>query len=135
MDGAYIGEGEMPRLQVPVTCILSEQFTYWPDNFDSVKELLASSNARSQSQCVTLVGTSHLHQSDILLVLRNLLRFDIRSPFQMAPIRAMALNTEVSARFIQDVFKQASFTKQPSFTNSHNAMYLQVHPVSSMDVI
>ncbi|KAI8064601.1 platelet-activating factor acetylhydrolase [Gongronella butleri] len=118
----FVGDGDMPRLKAPVACILSEEFTYWPDNFDSVKELVACSDKKDKSLCLTLVGTAHLHQSDILLVLRNVMKFDFRSPFQMDPIRVISLNTEVCARFIQDVCKRkpaVQTKKLPTATKKH----------------
>jgi hypothetical protein len=55
------------QLQRPVIAILSEQFSFWPDNYESVQELIDNSKHANQSICLSLNGTEHQHQSDILV--------------------------------------------------------------------
>jgi hypothetical protein len=55
------------HIQRPVIAILSEQFTFWPDNYESVQELIDNSVYAKQSICLTLNGTEHQHQSDVLV--------------------------------------------------------------------
>ncbi|KAI8647007.1 platelet-activating factor acetylhydrolase [Parasitella parasitica] len=100
------------QIKKPVIAILSEQFTFWPDNFESVKELIDSSTCSSQSICLTLNGTEHQHQSDVLLVLRYFTLFDFRSPFQIDPVRAIDLNTEAAVTFINKCITSTSFNSK-----------------------
>lgn len=51
----------------PVLAILSEQFAFWPDNFDTVQELMQSSPCCNRSICFSLTGTAHTHQSDVMV--------------------------------------------------------------------
>ena len=51
----------------PVLAILSEQFAFWPDNFDTVQELMHSSPCCNRSLCFSLTGTAHTHQSDVMV--------------------------------------------------------------------
>ncbi|CDH54646.1 platelet-activating factor acetylhydrolase-like [Lichtheimia corymbifera JMRC:FSU:9682] len=85
----------------PVLAILSEQFAFWPDNFDTVQELMQSSPCCNRSICFSLTGTAHTHQSDVMLVLRHLIRFDFRSPFQIDPALAIDLNSKAAVAFIR----------------------------------
>ncbi|KAK4511519.1 uncharacterized protein ATC70_012734 [Mucor velutinosus] len=103
------------QIKKPVIAILSEQFTFWPDNFESVKELIDSSTCSNESLCLTLNGTEHQHQSDVLLVLRYFTIFDFRSPFQIDPVRAIDLNTEAAVTFINKCIKST-----PCRNNNNN---------------
>lgn len=51
----------------PVLAILSEQFAFWPDNFDTLQELMQSSPCSHRSVCFSLTGTAHTHQSDVMV--------------------------------------------------------------------
>ncbi|CEP12539.1 hypothetical protein [Parasitella parasitica] len=104
------------QIKKPVIVILSEQFTFWPDNFESVKELIDSSTCSSQSICLTLNGTEHQHQSDVLLVLRYFTLFDFRSPFQIDPVRAIDLNTEAAVTFINKCIASPPYSKKRKST-------------------
>lgn len=55
------------HIQRPVIAILSEQFSFWPDNYESVQELIDNSDFAKNSVCLTLNGTEHQHQSDVLV--------------------------------------------------------------------
>ncbi|KAI8380000.1 platelet-activating factor acetylhydrolase [Choanephora cucurbitarum] len=91
------------QIKRPVIAILSEQFFFWPDNYESVQELIDHAGCASQNVCLTLNGTEHQHQSDVMIVLRYLTLFDFRSPFQIHPSKAIELNTEASVQFIKSI--------------------------------
>lgn len=55
------------HIKKPVIAILSEQFSFWPDNYESVQELINNSKFASKSVCLALTGTEHQHQSDVLV--------------------------------------------------------------------
>lgn len=55
------------HIQRPVIAILSEQFSFWPDNYESVQELIDHSVHSNKSLCLSLNGTEHQHQSDVLV--------------------------------------------------------------------
>lgn len=55
------------HIQRPVIAILSEQFSFWPDNYESVQELIDNSIYSNKSLCLSLNGTEHQHQSDVLV--------------------------------------------------------------------
>ncbi|RCH84681.1 Platelet-activating factor acetylhydrolase, partial [Rhizopus stolonifer] len=54
------------QIKRPVIAILSEQFSFWPDNYESVQELIGHSTCANKSVCLSLNGTEHQHQSDVL---------------------------------------------------------------------
>ncbi|GAA5809909.1 hypothetical protein MFLAVUS_003324 [Mucor flavus] len=105
------------HIQRPVIAILSEQFSFWPDNYESVQELIDNSVYSNKSVCVSLNGTEHQHQSDVLLVLRYWTIFDFRSPFKIDPARAIDLNTEAAVTFINNILSNPITGK---FTLSSN---------------
>ncbi|GAN05816.1 platelet-activating factor acetylhydrolase-like [Mucor ambiguus] len=109
------------QIKKPVVAILSEQFTFWPDNFESVKELIDNSTCSNESICLTLNGTEHQHQSDVLLVLRYFTIFDFRSPFQIDPVRAIDLNTEAAVTFINKCIKSTTCRNNKKRKNSSSA--------------
>lgn len=59
------------HIERPVIAILSEQFSFWPDNYESVQELIDSSTYSNRSICLSLNGTEHQHQSDVLVSSSN----------------------------------------------------------------
>ncbi|KAI8336480.1 platelet-activating factor acetylhydrolase [Blakeslea trispora] len=95
------------QIKRPVIALLSEQFSFWPDNYESVQELIEHASCASQNLCLTLNGTEHQHQSDVLIVLRYLILFDFRSPFQIDPYKAIELNTSASVQFIKKILSSS----------------------------
>lgn len=57
------------HMERPVIAILSEEFSFWPDNYESVQELIDNSVYSNKSLCLSLNGTAHQHQSDVLVSL------------------------------------------------------------------
>ncbi|KAH8552356.1 platelet-activating factor acetylhydrolase [Umbelopsis sp. PMI_123] len=85
----------------PILGISSEEFVNWPQNFDLLQQLFSEVAPGVTTTLTSVVGSDHQAQSDIPLVLRHLMRFDIRFLFHTCPTRTLHINCMASIEFLR----------------------------------
>lgn len=97
-------ESENHRVHTPLLAINSEAFTYWPQNFDIVQEIIHETQDapdESPSWLLTLRGTIHVSQSDFSLLYPKMCALALK--MLANPRRALDLNINASLEFLSHV--------------------------------
>ncbi|KAI9289806.1 platelet-activating factor acetylhydrolase, partial [Umbelopsis sp. AD052] len=99
-----------PPLTRPILGIASDQFVKWTQNFDLVQQLFSEVIPGVTTTLTSVIGSDHQAQSDIPLILRHLMRFDIRLFFQTCPTKTLRISCLASIDFL----RQHLHTSNPS---------------------
>jgi platelet-activating factor acetylhydrolase len=98
-------EDEPLCISKPLLCVNSEAFMYWPNNFNTVRDLC--SEAKHNGALVWLLtvrGSIHLSQSDFTILYPRLSSFLFK--MTVNPQRAIDLNINASLEFLKIVMPQ-----------------------------
>ena len=90
------------NLQVPLLCIGSEAFMYWPDNFEVTRSICEEA-IRSGARCwfLTVRGTVHISTSDWSILYPYLATTLLKT--SMGATRAIDVNIDASLEFLSKV--------------------------------
>nr|POE47401.1 platelet-activating factor acetylhydrolase [Quercus suber] len=92
------------RIHAPLIAINSEAFTYWPSNFDLVRDLIKEAQREphpAPAWLMTLRGTVHISQSDFSLLYPHVSSMVLK--MLADPQRALDLNINASLEFLSHV--------------------------------
>ena len=98
-------------IRVPMLCVCSEAFMYWPNNFD-VTEKVCEEVIQGGQSCwlVTVRGTVHISTSDFCLLYPYLATFLMKTT--MGAVRAIDVTIDCSLEFLSNVMrKELPFTR------------------------
>lgn len=93
------------RASLPLLCVNSEAFVYWPQNFNSV-ERLCQEIKDSDELCwmLTIRGSVHVNQSDFSILYPRISSLFLK--MTVNPRRAMDLNINASLEFLKVILPQ-----------------------------
>ncbi|KAI8576628.1 hypothetical protein K450DRAFT_302566 [Umbelopsis ramanniana AG] len=114
----------------PILGIASDQFVNWTQNFDLVQQLFSDVMPGVTTTLTSVIGSDHQAQSDIPLILRHLMRFDIRLFFQTCPTQTLRINCLASIEFLRIHLHRSNPTARiaiPQWTSCKSNKKLIVH--------
>ncbi|GAB7365515.1 hypothetical protein MBLNU230_g6588t1 [Neophaeotheca triangularis] len=105
-------------IDIPLLAINSEAFTYWPENFATVSNVVQEAQnapSRSPAWLMTVRGTVHVNQSDFSLLYPKLCSFALKS--MADPQRALDLNINASLEFLSHALPSEFADVLRAYTN------------------